>query len=179
MKLWSIQHLHQLEEFKNTQILTCDETYMDEDFKSSYDWIITKMKHIDNPYKANYPIWAWKNWTPENAKPDLRSYSRMSEKGKDLIRIEFEVEDKNILVTDFDYWHSVLNFGYIFPTKESEDDWCDDDWDDPKYKFTDEQIIKSWDNIFNLGERKSGYNQACVWYIHMDQVINITHFKTR
>jgi hypothetical protein len=179
MILWSIQHSNQLKEFEETCVLLANKDHVDKDFQSSYDWLVTKMQHIPNLYQVEYPVWAWKNWYPDRAKPDLRKYTRQGKKGENLIRIEFEVDDSEVLVTDFDYWHSVLNYSYIHSTQAEEDEWSDGDWNDPKWKYSDDEIIKSWDNLFNLGDRAMGSNQACVWQIKKEQVRKIDHYKTR
>ena len=54
------------------------------------------------------PRWAWYKYDETKYRPDLR-YSGYLKKGVKGVMIEFEESFENVLLTDFDEWHLVLN----------------------------------------------------------------------
>lgn len=83
-------------------------------------------------------------------------------------------KDNQVLLSDFDYWHVVLNDGeLIFPYDEN-----------AVYSLEERQ--KSWENIFDYEctfddeERRIGLStQATMWEIRAEWVLKVEHFKTR
>jgi hypothetical protein len=67
-------------------------------------------------YGGGYPVWAW----PE--RPDLRR-SALHARGEKAVMIECEVPRERVLLSDFMFWHLVLNNHYIALTRAEDDAW--------------------------------------------------------
>lgn len=62
----------------------------------------------------------------------------MGRKGTPIVLLTIEVPDNLVLLSDFDYWHCVLNDGdIIFPIDDSA-------------VYSEEEKQKSWENIFDI-----------------------------
>lgn len=79
-------------------------------------------KRIGEPPKGViFPVWAWYQWEGMRKRPDMRVHGRnWGEKGTPIVLLTIEVPDNLVLLSDFDYWHCVLNDGeIIFPIDDS------------------------------------------------------------
>ncbi len=119
--------------------------FMKEDFLPAYDWLCEQMKlRLPNtPENAKYPIWAWYQWEGIRKRLDMRtSHKAVSPPGTPIVLLTLEVPDDEVLLSDFDMWHSTLGNHYLALTEE-EDIAIGDN-------ATAEQKRKSWERIFNL-----------------------------
>lgn len=189
---------------KETGILCGNAKYVCDDFKMAYNSMIEQMKKrlkIQRPNDLAYPVWAWYQWCGENKrKPDLR-YSGYAQRGTKLCRIEFEIEEDEVLLSDFDLFHHVLNYWYI-PKNERDDNAFDKEMGKNNITLLDLQdfkknskkidllrnkIEKSWDLIFDIDWydeyiTSSKYEksiQAVFWELRREQVIDIKEFIAR
>ncbi|MCY6354200.1 DUF3841 domain-containing protein [Clostridium sp. ZS2-4] len=204
MRLWTIQKIDAYEQFKKTKILRGNEKYVWEDFLPAYKWMIEQMKVRINepiPEPNAYPVWAWYQWQDEKkTKPDLR-YSGHLSSGEKGVRIEFEIDEKKVLLSDFELYHFVLNYWYI-SLNEKDDDLFDEEMEKHNLTILDLQDFskkskildyfrnraeKSWERIFDLDWYEEYVNhpknlksiQAVFWELHWDQVIDVKEFKAR
>src|SRR5438270_10978789 len=106
--LWTIQHPDQWKLSESRGYIISDEQYIEPSFIIAYDWLVSKMNQLQNPYQAKFPVWAWYRYDDKNRRPDLRSSGHF-QKGEKAILIEFETDTNEILLSDFDEWHMVLN----------------------------------------------------------------------
>ena len=177
MILWTIQNGIAYEKMKKTGVLRADESYISDDtFKSSYLWMANQMKmRIGNaPEGVTFPVWAWYQWEGKRKRPDMRIYGRSwSKKGTPIVLLTIDVPEQCALLSDFDYWHCVLNDGeIIFPYDES-------------IVYTEEEKQKSWENIFNINCSFDGEahqyltTQATLWEIKKDWVKKVEYFVSR
>jgi hypothetical protein len=173
------------------------------DFLNSYLWMIKQMEvrlKSPRPTKNAMPIWAWYQWEGKKRRmPDLRSGGHL-DKGVRGVRLECELSDDRALLSDFELWHFVLNYGYL-PESE-EDDECfervlkKNQLSDvrathkkplpPKFHKI---LEKSWERIFDLEwiSRNPSYFptnenqaiQATFWELNLNEVIRVTEFVAR
>lgn len=180
MTLWTIQNKNAWEEAERNGILVANEDYVWEYFHQPYQWLAGQMKQRIPNYEGGYPIWAW-----PNNKPDLRSRGHL-EPGEDGVRIGFNANPEDVLLSDFDAWHSVLSGHYLDITKydtkyDYHNVWHDSNEDPSR---TDD-IIKSWERIFDLEALKQHDDngeqtlQATIGSIALSQVISVKHFTAR
>lgn len=189
---------------KENGSLRGDDNCVYNDFKMAYNWMIEQMKirlKIKRPNDSVYPVWAWYQWCGvDKRKPDLR-YSGYGEKGTKLYRIEFEIEDDQVLLSDFDLFHFVLNYWYI-PKNEKEHNVFEEKMDKNSITLLDLQdfnknseeinslrykIEKSWDLIFDLdwydeyitSPKHEKSIQAVFWELQWNQVNDIKEFIAR
>lgn len=159
MRLWSFQPkeitIPYITDVKNNNC------YYKEDFHDAYLYMIEKLNQKTlKPKNCISPVWAWQTQNNKIKKPDMRlminSYYR---KNKDHKIYELEIPDNQVLLSDYDNWHAVLN-NYGIPD--------DEDYD---REFTEEEKVKSWDKIFDV--ENLPYVQAVFWTIKQENIIKI------
>jgi len=201
MRLWTIQDYQVYEQLVNMGELVVAENFIEmlDYWCFTYDWMAEQMRiRIGNPTPGvKYPIWAWYQWEGKRKKPDMRS--RHGDPGRRIIRLTLEVDEKDMLLSDFDLWHIPLNHGYL-SLNEQEDEEFDDEYKKYGYSYHDlknwsintpemrllrEKMMKSWERIFDLGLEPSDWSvqpmemksiQATLWSIRLDQVVKAEMF---
>jgi len=198
MIIWSIHELDFFRKLEKNKVILPNKnllTWKDE-FLESYYWLADQMeKRIGGrPRPNSLPFWGWYQWqNSKQKKPDLRSRSHLMP-GKQGVRLELEIPDEEVVLTDFSLWNDVLNKAYI---PSSEEDYLN------FYKYLDDRKLfsfgnwtkkhkrlaeKSWERIFDLSfyvkdffsypkHKKS--IQATFWKISMSQVKDVTFFTAR
>ncbi len=192
MKLWTLQNYHFWEVLQAQGTITTDLNYIDKDWLegqifTAYQWLAAQMEQRvgPRPYPDAFPLWAWYQWHGVKRKrPDLRSsgYLLPGERG---VRIEFEIEDHLILLSDYMLWHIPLNRGYVSANDEDAETFYaetdgmtrDQLHADPGYH---QHIINSWERIFDLNWSDEKLSvQATFWELHLSQVKEVTTFIAR
>lgn len=93
------------------------------------------------------------------------------EKGLECVLLEVELREEDVLISDFEAWHCVLNRWYLL--------WEDEDEDQPPLS-----IKESWERIFELERLQSDpmwktsspMYQGVTGKIPVEQVISVTEF---
>ena len=190
MILWTIQPIEVYNLIQEKGYYICDPSKSEclemMCFEKAYDWLIEKMKEKigQPPLNAKYPVWAWHTWNWNRKKPDLRSPH--AKRGTELVCMEIEIPDEDVILTDFDSWHYVLNnWHHNYAKNEEEwdkiDEWIESLPPEEKQK----EIEKSWENIFNIDPINSGwvkkgqYIQATFWKLSKTQIKKVQFFKSR
>ena len=192
MKLWTLQPIEVWEELQQKGVFICNpekaELLTDDlDFKNSYDWLVEEMeKRVGKrPEGVTYPIWAWHTRKWLRKKPDLRE-SGPGERGAAYVCLEIEKPENEVLLSDYDAWHFVMNNWFLNDSK-SEEEWkVIDEWFDslPKYK-QDLEKSKSWQKIFDITPYKTDwfvrgeYIQATFWELKLEEVKKVQVFRCR
>lgn len=206
MKLWTIQTQQAYENFKQTKILTANENYIYYDFAFQYNWMVVQMKKRIGPppsEEIKYPVWAWYQWNgTTRKKPDLRCSAHLP-KGTRGVLIELEVDPKYVLLSGFEDFNTILNYGYITDT-EAENDFFYKDLESNGYCHADLQetvatssileqfkarLYNSWEKIFDTnrniideswsGKKEEKSIQATLWQVKWEQVISCKEFIAR
>nr|WP_237163495.1 DUF3841 domain-containing protein [Paenibacillus sp. BIHB 4019] len=141
-------------------------------FPQEYQWMMTKMNERLPNYSGESPIWLWVQ------KPDMRSSGHF-ESCTSCVRIRLELDDKEVLISDFDDWHLVLNDSFL---ADNEKEW--DDYHLGKLSMSKEE---SWDRIFDFNRLRdpdwhgtdSRCSQGVAGRIHISRVNKVEHFVTR
>jgi len=141
-------------------------------FPEAYVWMIEQMKNRLPNYKGEYPVWLWVK------KPDMRSSGHFAGNTK-CVRLTLELNREDILKSDFDDWHSVLN-NSICATNEQEYD----DFYAGKLSKTKEE---TWERIFDIErERDPMWDgvqprrlQAVTGPVPLSKVVRVEHFVSR
>ncbi len=169
-------------------IFYCDgrksELLREPQFRPAYHWIVSRMRA--NGIKVrSYPVWAWYRHPAsgeKSRKPPLPRAKWESELNVPSCRIELDVPDEQVLLSDFEMWHCALN-SWI-----ASDDFGE--WDlieaaEKEKKDNIQKIIeKTWERIFLIDKDtcKSLYSgdhvaiQACIPYINSAWVTNVDHY---
>ncbi len=147
----------------------------DNDFQRAYSWMIRQLKErVGMPPKSvRYPIWAWYKRNFKHQHPDFRECRDYD----DQVCMEIEISENDILLSDFDNWHCVLNNYYLATAKnETEFDQKNNYYD--SLSVQNQGIIKhqSWQKIFDIrpchGEwtQNGAYVQGCFWRLDKNQI---------
>ena len=193
MRLWTIQPVEVLEEINRLGYYVCNPKkamYISDkevNFKSSYDWLIIEMeKRIGKrPNGVSYPVWAWHTRDWQYKKPDLRQ-AGYDTPGTKCVCIELEVPDNEVVLSDYDVWHFILNDWY-FDNSMNEEEW------DSKHKYYDrlspekklEKKLKSWQGVFNITPYESDwfcrgrYIQATFWVLKSSYIKKVQYFVAK
>lgn len=193
MRLWTIQPIEVYEEIEKNGYYACNiekaregDEYFDICFKDAYDWLVEKMKEKigEPPEGICYPVWAWHTYDWKRKSSDLRA--RQGKRGQKMVRLEIEIPDNEVVLTDFDAWHNVLNKWYAIDCNNEEE------YDIEYAKFEklspEEQkriTIESWNKIFDLTPINTdwiingAYIQATFWKLNKDQIKKVKFFTSK
>jgi len=203
--LWTIQNHSAYGEFLKTGVLTANESHLfcEDNFLIAYDWMVKKMKdkRLHPPVGIDYPIWAWYQWEGKRKRRDMRE-SGYAKRGEKMVQLTIEVDDKDVLLSDFDLFHYVLNYWYL-PSDEQDDICFEEEYKARGYLWHDlkdssiqskemiilrEKIVRSWDKIFELnredddwlyGSNNKKSIQAAFWQLRLEQVIKAKVFTAK
>ncbi len=114
------------------------------------------------------------------------------------MRIEFEVNDRLVLLSDFELWHYVLNYWYLPKSLRDADDFEAElsrrglsfyRTKPLRDRALHRRIAESWNRIFDLDwadkargiahPRASKCIQATLWELKRDQVREVRFFRAR
>jgi hypothetical protein len=177
MVLWTIQHLKSYEKMRECGTLRADREHLlfDGAFIDAYRWMSEKMteKIGAAPAGTEFPVWAWYQWEGKRKRPDMRSHGRWGEKGTSIVLLTIDAPEEAVLLSDFDYWHCVLNDGdLIFPYSDTA-------------SYSEQEKRESWDKIFDItcsfdGEEHATLStQATLWEVKREWVKKAEHFISR
>ncbi len=204
MVIWSILTLQAWDELRQRGRLRVAARHVMRDFLGPYVWMGKQMERrlkAPRPNKNALPIWAWYQWEgAARRKPDLRAagYLPTGERG---VRVELNVADECVLLSDFDLWHYVLNYWYL---PQSERDGrvfekklarvglsfygYDHQHPLPHGRYCQE-IEQSWERIFDTNWADRGHAiasppkkksiQATLWELFADDIVEVRKFTAR
>ncbi|CAM4401654.1 hypothetical protein BAMA_18290 [Bacillus manliponensis] len=131
---WTIQSIEKWQEVKDIGYLTGAYDYVWPEFIEPYQWMVQQMKsRIKDCNQEDAPIWLW------TERPDLRRSGHLG-KGERGVLLKVDIDDKRVLLSDFQAWHFVLDGTYCnVEAKE-----------DSELNLSSESIQRSWEKIFDL-----------------------------
>lgn len=181
MIIWTMQPYEVYQKILEKGIFYCDPRLSfclkgDDDFQRAYRWMIKQMENKFGPTKEKncYPIWAWyRSHDYKHQHPDFRWVRDYP----DEVCMELEIPEEQVLLSDFEGWHFVLNDWY-YSDATSEVQWDrQEKWFDNLPKDRQQQIKEqSWQRIFDITPHKGEWTkngdvvQACFWSINKEQV---------
>lgn len=202
MILWTIQTEEAYRQLMQTGRLYGDRQHIDENFISAYDWLVDEMiKRIGNPpADVKYPVWAWYQWEGKRKKPDLR-HGGYGKRGTPLVLLTIDIDEKDVLLSDFDDWHCVLNYFYLALNEDDDNCFCEryeadgfkfhdlNDFENKNPKLAEyrKEIERSWRRIFDLQKHTPNWDtpphektiQATFWELKKENVLKVQHFIAR
>ena len=196
IKLWSIQDEQGWRELNKHGVFKADKALVDQDFLKAYDWMKVQMNQRIGPsiHENQYPVWAWYQATNEKKmRPDLREAGHLAS-GEVGYRIEFEKEANEVLLSDFELWHYVINQLFLADTEGQANEFEKEiikGFGTRQFEELPRQVqenfSKSWEKIFDLDfEAKNIASplsekqiQATFWDLRLDEVVRIDRFIAR
>jgi len=204
MVIWSILTVQAWDELQRKGRLHASRRHVTKEFLGPYLWMAEQMQRrlkAPRPSKDAMPLWAWYQYEgADRRKPDLRACGHLP-KGERGVRLELQVADDRVLLSDFDLWHYVLNYWYLPETEEAEEAFekklaqaglsfykCDHQHPLPHAGYR-RDIEKSWERIFDVDWADRGRTiadpprkksiQATLWEILLTDVVNANEFTAR
>ena len=122
MQLWTLQPLEIWKILQQSDSFHCNpEKCSMPEFQEQYGWLVEQMcnKIGPAPRGIELPVWAWykQNW--KNRKPDLRSERwTCGLEDQDYVCMELSIDEKRVVLSDFDSWGIILNNGLISQSEE-------------------------------------------------------------
>jgi hypothetical protein len=194
MKLWTIQRIEVWELLQTQGVYRGAKECVWEEFHAPYEWLIGEMeKRIGpRPDPQSYPVWAWKRWCGSRLRPDLRFGGHL-EKGTRGVRLEIDIPDEQVVLSDFDKWHYALGYWYLAETDEEEEAFNAEikrhglDYYRQKPLPNDDyhqKIVDSWQRIFDIApeceeDARTLSTQATFWELKWEQVKRVDFFTAR
>jgi hypothetical protein len=135
----------------------------DPDFHRAYLWLIGQMEQRGylRPTPEAYPLWAWT--TEERIRVNYTyGHSDFPRNPPVGVVVEIEIPDNEVLLSDFELWHCVLNGSNADATEREL-------WPKLVFDFT-------WYDEYYHGNGERDL-QATFWTLHRDQVCRILPFE--
>lgn len=191
MILWIIQEMKAWERLQQEGVLSGDGRRLLSYHRYAYRWMTDQMRLRLPPHCGRFPLWGWYRWQDlKRCRPDLRASGHLT-KGAAGVRIEFDIPDGNVLLSDFSGWHCVLNHCFL-PMNEEEDDaftrdlqkaGVEEGWPYPEPFHG--RVISSWQRIFDLeagapecwGPPSERSIQATFWELTIPQIRRVDVFS--
>ncbi|QWU14346.1 protein of unknown function [Paenibacillus sophorae] len=168
-KYWTLKTEEVWNEFKKLGYIEGSEEYAL--YPEEYKWMMQQMALRLPEYNGEYPVWLWLK------KPDMRSTSHF-ESGTKCVRLTVELDEKDVLISDFENWHMVLNDSF---NADSEDEY--EAFYRGELSITKEE---SWERIFDLNRNiNSNWSGTGEWLqgvtgrITLDKINKVEHFVAR
>lgn len=165
-------------------------------FAPAYSWMIDKMnKRIKNRCQDSvFPIWCWRNELDDLYDID---YQEFFPKGTEVAKISLNVDSEDVLLSDYDGYHYVLNNSFLGETESAENIFNDKNIKifEERFKSLNSKIVvhsvmhkirakaikKSWDRCLDLdkllwfhhGDKSKRHIQGTIWEIRKEQVEKI------
>lgn len=200
MKIYSFQPLELVQSLfqkkivypQSNLVFPKDDQKLIQFFQPSYRWIAQKFHQRNpKPSQTEYPFWGYYQWrNHKEKKPDLRCLEAKTYcKNKDYCLLELNIPEKELLLSDYEAWHFVLNRWYF--TFENIKEAKEKELNKNNLSLYQQDLLpqeildlieKSWDSIFDLSlsakildsDISKSTIQANFWSIekkHLQQII--------
>lgn len=213
MRLWTLVDEEVWETLQRAEFLYANPQHSAEDdawftdCAGAYDWMRVQMHKRIAGYGGRYPWWAW-HTVYGRRKVDLRDRNFFHWKGAHdyRLRLELNVPDGEVLLSDYDHWHAVLNactmgwregigfhYWHTIPLSVREERAMMRHFEAMSYQERAAFCMKNWERIFLLNypkrRKECGWGwgpagqsqniQACFEVLRLNQVVRVTRFKNR
>ena len=180
--LWTIQEEGAWKRLDETGVLRADPDRVEPEFRAAYEWMADHLaQKVPPPPGCRFPLWAWYRWNgAARAKPDLRAAGHLPP-GRRGVRIAFSMSPSQVLLSDFDAWHAVLN-GVPFVPEGGDYDAAMNRFGELEGAERGKFLRSTWEGIFLPAVTQwpdDASIQAVFWELGRDQVREVTSFRAR
>lgn len=134
------------------------------------------------PAGVKVPFWAWHTVDWKHRKVDLRT-TLFRNYPDPTVCLELEVPDDQVLLSDFENWHFVLNNWYLGDARSDKELDAEDAWlDSLSESRRQERKRQSWTKIFDVApfedewQRRGMFVQATFWELKLADVVGVRYF---
>ena len=193
MKLVTIQTKSAYESLIKKGYLIADIKFINKlKYGVPYQYIIDNMSKMSNAYNAEYPLWAWVKYGGFTSPPKNKLLGFFPKDEDQIVRITFEKDEKDVLVSDYIKYHFLLTNEYLPKTlkdKENFDklmqsknvikedllayirrDKYSSYRQDEDFNYINEKIQASYKDIFS---QDGNFKQGTVWFIDINDIKKI------
>lgn len=185
MFLSTMQPIAVWEDLQRTGIYRADEAKMEmlPDFKRAYIWMVREMEARigHRPDGVTWPVWAWYKHCNRIGRLDLRRQENWEY--EPMVCIEVDIPDSQVLLSDFDAWHCVLNNGVCAET-EAEFDALYEVIDEATPEEAQRMKEATWPRVFDLTQPTDvswrgtiDSIQATFWELRLEQVLSVRNCR--
>ena len=172
MIVYTIQHLEVFNKiFKNGQYQTDKRFICAKRFDEAYAWYVDQAKKRIENWIETRPIWVW------TEKPDLRSWKTSQSSScaqiNQYVLLTLEIPNDQILLSNFDLWHFVLN-GHNIPYRGKKKTSMNESWN--YCLLTEPKELKPIVSIIGDISYKT---QGIIQSISKDQIISFKEFSVK
>lgn len=144
---------------------------IDNNWKLAYNWMTNQLaSQVSKPKKATLPIWWW---------PITKNYFPKCDPSN--VTILAEIPKTELLASNFELWHFVLNRFYLHSNQnETEDEWnqTENQFDSLPAKKQHQLMLQSWQHIFDLKECHDYHDiQLVSWNIQSKHVFRVLNYQ--
>lgn len=154
--------------------LNCPSSLAEPDFHAAYAWMVDQMctAGLRPPEKNQTPWWVWVRRDRGQLSPYLEDLQGVL----DPIVLALQLPAAEVVLSNFDTWHDVLNEGYI---QSSDEDGIEFESLSEPLEI-DRRLKASWTEIFQL-DRQHGVSvspmdisiQGCIWTLRQEYVLGV------
>ena len=198
MRLWTIQGIAIYEQLQSEGVAYCTKPRVGDlpEFRRAYHWMAEQMiKRIGEPpiKGIEYPLWAWYQY--DSAKSNKPSKSIHDLQEGISAYMEIEIPEQDVLLSDFNNWHAVLNEAPLCNWKKisKNRDLLDKEagriLDFEEYPLElQKEIEKSWEPVFELDRRDNEVGrthkrnrsiQATFWVLKPKHIISVEFLEKK
>jgi len=186
VRLWTVRAADELRSARWP--LRADPQFVDPYMLPAYRWMAAALarKAGPPPRGVKLPLWAWVK------RPDLRTAAQLP-RGRKGVVLELELQRSQILISDFERFHAVLNRHYL-ELNQADDDRFEravvragrDEW--PFTPALKKRVEQSWRRVFfrrrgagedYWGPAEEAVQQAVFWELPRDAVVSRREFVAR
>jgi hypothetical protein len=193
MILWTIQDMRAWERLRREGVLRGDGRRVSPYYRHAYGWMSDQMRLRLPPHCASFPLWGWYRWQGRRqCRPDLRASGHLA-KGVPGVRIELELSEESVLLSDFNGWHCVLNRHFLSINEQEDEAVAREleragvEWRWPYPEPFHARVVSSWQRIFDLeagdaewcGPLSERSIQATFWELTISQIRRVDIFRAR
>lgn len=190
MRLWTVQPREVYDLITSTGIYSCDGAKADYlnalGNEAPYRWMAAQMaKRVGPPPEGViFPVWAWHTMNWKHRRPDMR-WSHFHGRKRPFALMEVEIPDKDVLLSDEELWHFVLNDWYLNDAaNEAEYNAAEEAFDALSEAQQRTVKEKSWERIFSVLSpvdngwvRLGCFIQATFWELRKEQIVKVWHYE--
>lgn len=187
MRIWTIQPKFLWEKLQKEKCLYCDPTQaellQEPAFFNAYHWIRQQMELRlgKRPAKATHPFWGWHLLNGKNQKPDLRRTEFRNYLGEHVC-LELEIPETDILLSDEEAWHAVLN-DFYYSNAVTDTEWILEKLIYESLTKLEQTELKhhSWEKIFAIDQNLNNHQfvQATFWVLRLEQIVAVRCFNRK
>lgn len=186
MKLWSIQTEDVYNKVMSDGYCIVDrnkseclyaDNKIDEQFDRSYNWLVEKMtEKIGKPENVVLPWWAYyKSCGVRDL--TLKDLQYFGTPGKEYMLLELEVPDNEVVLSDLDAWHFVLNNWWLDGSLNEEEWDKNNEWIESLSPEERQKVkTESWNDIFDIEPFENDWMskgqsvQATFWILRKEYI---------